>query len=566
MGFYPANTIQLALQSVSGGFMRGWVYAMTMGFAVGCGLKELDLDSDSTEGGAVAVDEDTGTTNAPRSLTDDTGTSSPMELDDDESSDADEGVDDPFDTADEADIDDIEDDGGAASDDGAMGGTEEGVDADDGPPAHGKAPTALCSVTPSPIVAALDTTDWVGSESYDIFGYDLTYDWTLIVAPEGSAATMPEGEADRLAFTPDIAGTYVGRLIVTNSRGLESEPCEVRLTATPPDRPNAVCTVEPTPIRPLLDAADWIGNESSDPNGLTLIEYEWTLTEVPAGSAAVMPEGDADRLDFVPDLEGAYVGQLIVTNSAGVPSIPCTTTLNVSPNRPVAECDVAPNPVRPLLDSADWIGEDSYDPDGLGLTYDWSLIDQPPGSTATMPFGDANRLGFVPDLAGDYVGRLVVTSAAGVPSEPCIARLNAVPSENLWVEMFWTHSGDDMDLHLLAPGGTLRSDRDCYYSNCAYSSLDWGTVGDSSDDPALDLDDISGTGPENINIEAPEDGVFTVVVHDYPGSVYSGGNPVTVNIYLDGILEWTDTRSIDVEDSYTNFAEINTITGTVTGL
>jgi hypothetical protein len=239
-------------------------------------------------------------------------------------------------------------------------------------------------------------------------------------------------------------------------------------------------------------------------------------------------------------------------------------------DRPVAVCDVSPNPIRPLIDSADWIGRDSYDPDGLTLTYDWVLIEAPMGSSEIMPSGGADRLGFTTVLAGEYVGRLIVTNSAGVASDPCEARLEAIPGENLWVEMFWTYPGDDMDLHLLAPGGSLETDTDCYYGNCTAASwtvgLDWGIPGDTSDDPTLDLDDISLTGPEIINIESPEDATYTVVVHDYPGSVYDAVNPVTVNIYLDGSLEWTDTRDISGEDSYTEFALIDTSTGSVTGL
>jgi hypothetical protein len=505
------------------------------GSGVDTGSENGGDEADSDTGESTHID--TGPVDAP-----DTGES---DLSTDADADADDAGD-PDETT--------EDDSGASDESHGSGG--EG-------PSHGLAPVALCSVRPPSVIASLESADWVGSESYDPFAFPLTYEWTLIVAPEGSMATMPEGDAERLGFFPDLPGDYVGRLVVTNSMGMASVPCEVRLNAVPPDRPIAICDVAPNPIRPLLDTADWLGNESYDPAALPLT-YDWTLLVGPDGSTATMPEGDADRLGFVADLEGAYTAQLVVTNSAGVPSTPCTTTLNVVPNQPVAVCEVAPNPIRPLIDSADWLGSGSYDPDGLTLSYDWTLVEAPPGSSVSMPFGGADRLGFVPELAGYYVGRLIVTNSAGVVSEPCETRLEAIPGENLWIEMFWTHSGDDMDLHLLAPGGVLTTGSDCYYGNCTWG-LEWGSPG-TADNPYLDLDDISGTGPENINIESPADGIFTVVVHDYPGSVYSAGNPVTVNIYLDGALAWTDTRSISVEGSYNNFAQINTATGSVMGL
>jgi hypothetical protein len=213
------------------------------------------------------------------------------------------------------------------------------------------------------------------------------------------------------------------------------------------------------------------------------------------------------------------------------------------PDLPVAICSVTPDKVRPISGSATWEGSESYDPNGLEIVdYDWALVALPSGSTSTMPYGEARRTPFVPDMAGNYVG------------------------EALWVEMFWESPGDDMDLHLLAPGGVLQTGTDCYYANCAYSTLDWGVSGSSLDDPKLDLDDIPGTGPENINIDEPQDDIYTVVVHDYPGSSFTPGNMVTINIYLDGSLEWTDSRLITGEDSYTHFAEIDAAAGTVSGL
>ena len=110
-----------------------------------------------------------------------------------------------------------------------------------------------------------------------------------------------------------------------------------------------------------------------------------------------------------------------------------------------------------------------------------------------------------------------------------------------------------------------RSTGDCYYANCdGFYGLDWGVTGVDEDDPALDLDDIPGTGPENINIEDPQPGIFTVFVHDYPGSVRHDPTEVTVNIYLGGSQVFSETRRISGEDSDTYYATIDPAAGTVT--
>lgn len=245
----------------------------------------------------------------------------------------------------------------------------------------------------------------------------------------------------------------------------------------------------------------------------------------------------------------------------------------VDPEAPVAMCAVNPTSVHPPYESAQWLGTGSYDPMGQEITdYIWTLQSQPSGSSVGMPSCSTSVCsGFKPDLAGTYTGRLIVKTADGRTSAPCETDLEAVPTEDFWVEMYWDQAQDDMDLHLLKPGGTFQDwSTDCYYINCTPSmgTLDWGTSGDTSDNPTLDLDDIPGVGPENINIQDPANGDYTVIVHDYTGSTpdYTGGNSVTVNIYVGGSLVWTDTRSISGDGSAEYFAKVAWPSGTVTSL
>jgi hypothetical protein len=235
---------------------------------------------------------------------------------------------------------------------------------------------------------------------------------------------------------------------------------------------------------------------------------------------------------------------------------------------PVAVCEVSPNPVQPPFEEATWDGSGSHSNNAEIVEYKWSLEQKPTGSAVTMPGGTgAVRSGFMPDLAGDYIGRLQITDSNG-EKDSCTVTLESVPIENLWIEMYWSERSDDMDLHLLAPGGRLESNTDCYFNNCVNRPLEWGQPGDQ-DNPILDLDDIDETGPENINIAEPDVGVYTVIVHDYVGSTwpdFSGTNQVTVNIYIDGQLKWTDTRGISGNGKYTSFAEIDWSTGSVTSL
>jgi hypothetical protein len=211
------------------------------------------------------------------------------------------------------------------------------------------------------------------------------------------------------------------------------------------------------------------------------------------------------------------------------------------------------------------------------LTYQWVLT-PPTGSTATLSSYTSATPSITLDLAGTYVGVLTVTNTVG-DTDSCGQNIEAIPNENFRIEMYWAESGDDMDLHLLEAndgsgnGGQPRTGSDCYFSNCVQGGffgggLDWGVQGNANDDPSLDLDDISGIGPENINIVAPAlnpyAGEYIIFVHDYPGSSYTPPNDVTVNIYLNGVLVQTFTFAHVGEDGDYYVARIEWPSGVIT--
>ncbi|MBN2800023.1 MAG: hypothetical protein JXX28_12840 [Deltaproteobacteria bacterium] len=238
---------------------------------------------------------------------------------------------------------------------------------------------------------------------------------------------------------------------------------------------------------------------------------------------------------------------------------------------PVAVCSVDNDRVRPIHENTVFRGNESYDADGLEIVgWEWRLVESPSGSVAQIGAGVGaagaalSDRTFTADMAGTYVAELTVMNEQFVMSEPCTVAIDAIPDGDLWVEMYWDATGEDMDLHLLRENAGYVSAGDCYYANCV-GGLEWDQPG-SADNPSLDLDDIPGMGPENINMSMPSSDYYTVVVHDYPGSSRTAATNVTVKVFLGGALMFEDTRSISGEDSYNHFARIDWLTQTVTPL
>lgn len=202
------------------------------------------------------------------------------------------------------------------------------------------------------------------------------------------------------------------------------------------------------------------------------------------------------------------------------------------------------------------VGSQSYGAGASISKFEWSA-QQPAGSQSVfLPSAAAPDPTFTVNVAGPYHFELRVWDGNG--QESCVRATALVfvnPDEAIHVELLWhtpsdpdetdsgPEAGADLDLHFLhpfatgedvdgdgTPDGWFDQPFDAFWFN---AHPNWGSLDPSVDDnPGLDLDDVDGAGPENVNLNIPEDGhVYKVGVHYWNDHGY-GPSLATVRIYI----------------------------------
>jgi hypothetical protein len=258
----------------------------------------------------------------------------------------------------------------------------------------------VANAGPDQTAFVTDTVTLNGSASSDVDGDPLTYSWSLTTRPAGSGATLLNPTTVNPTFVIDRFGTYVAQLIV-NDGTVNSLPDTVTISTL---NSAPVANAGPDQIVHPDHTVTLDGSASSDVDGDSLT-YSWSLLSVPVESSASLSSLTAEKRIFVADLAGTYVAQLIV-NDGTVNSLPDTVTI-IANNPPVANAGsdqlVSPGALVALD------GSSSYDPDGeLIVSYSWTFISRPAGSTATLSGANTITPSFTADLLGDYVVQLVV--------------------------------------------------------------------------------------------------------------------------------------------------------------
>lgn len=355
-------------------------------------------------------------------------------------------------------------------------------------------------------------------------GYDddevVAYRWAIVTEPPRSGARLSAPEAPVTEFVTPTRGAYVLELTVVDP-DMAIGTCQVAITVTGP--PEVECP--PSPIMAPTRQSLRLRATATDDVGIA--SERWELLASPPGSAARLRPPDANPTNLVPDRQGRYELRFTAVDVEGL-SASCDVTVIGTPTPPTLTCPevVTTEPLRTVEITASAVD------DGMIVTWRWSATSRPPGSRAAEPAPrNAPTTRFTPDIAGVFELTVEVVDDDGMTAS-CTTRVEAGNVDGLRVEMFWDTNGTDMDLHLMNPTGTRwTSMDDCHFRNCTGGPrLEWGAPG-VDDNPRLDIDNTSGFGPENINIERPQPGSYRIAVHNWRGT---GPNNTTVRIYCGG--------------------------------
>lgn len=246
-------------------------------------------------------------------------------------------------------------------------------------------------------------------------------------------------------------------------------------------------------------------------------------------------------------------------------TIPLTAMVNKAPIASIGMLGNGAPGQRITLD-----GTGSSDPDmDNPLTYKWTIRSKPLASNTSiaMPESATTEMTLDPMVPGQYEVQLDVTDSTGAKScQPARAAVIASPAQKLLVEMFWDNSATDIDLHVLRNNQSLlfTAPDDCFYQN---RTPDWGISGDTTDDPELVRDALTGYGPEVFGYVNPIDTTYRVLaVFENEHLAMNPSSRVTVRVYLFGVLEAEVSRTLERGGAIWEVADVTWPTGDVTVL
>jgi hypothetical protein len=282
-------------------------------------------------------------------------------------------------------------------------------------------PFVTANAGPAQTITVPQTVQLDGGGSTGRGSQMLTYSWSILYAPPGSAAVLSSTSFPRPTFQADLAGTYVVQLIVNNCGMNSVSSVAVSTGDVPPvAQPGAVQAIA------VGSTVDLTGDASTASGDNALI-YRWSLLNKPTGSAAALSSTTSEFPFFVVDLAGDYISQLIVNDGTlnSTPSTKWVSTLGHLP--PVA--DAGSNQTVAVSSTVQLSGANSFSPDGESVGYGWIMLSRPSGSNATISHNISADATFVADVAGLYIVQLSVHNSTYGSSVPVTVEITAAQNQ-----------------------------------------------------------------------------------------------------------------------------------------
>lgn len=260
-----------------------------------------------------------------------------------------------------------------------------------------------------------------GSASSDADGDLLTYAWSFVSRPPGSSASLSDVSLVNPSFVVDRSGKYVLQLVV-NDGTVDSLPAKVTVT-TENSPPIANAGADQTAA--VGDTVTLDGSRSSDVDGDALT-YSWAFQSRPLGSAAALSNPSAVNPTFGVDVAGTYTIRLVV-NDGAVNSVADTVLISTVNSAPVA--NAGPDQSTFVTQMVTLNGSASSDVDGDPLTFAWTFVSKPSGSTTALSDPTAVHPTFVVDEPGTYKLQLLVSDGfvSSAPAFVTITTQNSAP-------------------------------------------------------------------------------------------------------------------------------------------
>lgn len=250
----------------------------------------------------------------------------------------------------------------------------------------------------------------------------------------------------------DKAGLYVAQLIA-NDGTVDSAPDTVSIS-TENSAPVANAGMDQTVHTTETVQLDGSGSSDVDGDPLT---YFWSMISKPAESEAVLSAVDIVNPTFVADKDGDYIIQLIV-NDGTVGSAPDTVTISTFNSKPVADAGPDQSVILGTLVALD--GSASYDADSDPLTYDWSVISKPEGSTAELDDPASLQPSFTPDRIGTYLIQLIVGDGIQNSDPDSVVITVSAPANQAPVAGDDAYAVDEDTTLMISAPGVLANDYD----------------------------------------------------------------------------------------------------------